>query len=286
MTKTTIAFLGAKGSYSHQAASILRPGSTALGFDSFDDVIDAVARGNADEGVLPFENSTSGTIPTVLPLLAASELQINSEFFLTVNHGLFAHTTIELANITTVYSHPQGFIQSSDFLRKHLPGVQQKIMTDTASGIRDAVAEARPTTAAIGSEFAAQIYGATALARNISNDQDNTTRFLMVSRAPHPVDGEALSSLIIQVSHKASALARALETIGREKINLVKLDSFKAPSFGPEPTFYLELGCAHDDARFVSALRQISEFVSYSKFLGSYPADPARNNIRGFLSVE
>ncbi|MEE4538776.1 MAG: prephenate dehydratase domain-containing protein [Erythrobacter sp.] len=286
MTENTIAFLGTSGSYSHQAATRLRPDGALVGFPGFEAIIAAVEAGDVASGLLPLENSASGTIPSILPLLAGSELVIAEEFFLPVDHALIGVQHVGLDRISAVISHSQGFAQTSDFLASKLPGAEKRVTGDTASAIRTIMRDRDETVAAIGSPFAAEIHGATVLVENIANRADNTTRFVLVQR-DHTGDGpQAITSLVIQVNHTASALAKALAVVGQSDINLVKLDSFKLPRIGYDPTFYIELGAARSDPRFSAAMKAIAPFISYSKFLGSYASAEGRRAVAGFLSAD
>ncbi|MBD4934574.1 bifunctional chorismate mutase/prephenate dehydratase, partial [Xanthomonas citri pv. citri] len=69
----SIAFLGMRGSYSNMAsrqfAKKYQGSLIELSCDSFQQVFDKVSGGEAEFGVLPLENTTSGSINDVYDLL-------------------------------------------------------------------------------------------------------------------------------------------------------------------------------------------------------------------------
>ena len=67
--KPVVACPGVAGSFSHQAAMRLYPGSKAAFYPVFEDVFSAVDRDEADFGVIPVENSSAGSVSDVYDLL-------------------------------------------------------------------------------------------------------------------------------------------------------------------------------------------------------------------------
>ena len=82
---------------------------------SIADVFDAVARGNADYGVVPIENSTEGAVNHTLDMFMESDLRICAQIFLKIENHLLAKIPQE--EIRRVYSHPQVFGQCRQWLR-------------------------------------------------------------------------------------------------------------------------------------------------------------------------
>ncbi|KAK6404395.1 prephenate dehydratase, partial [Oleoguttula sp. CCFEE 5521] len=203
----TVAFLGPIASYTHAAALQryhdsdfeLKPVTT------IEDIFAAVANGDADRGVVPFENSTNGIVPATLDLFANASGKYNGivvigEEYVAVNHcivGLLADNTLKdvtkrsLSHITTLYSHPQAWGQCTQFLSTHLPTAEH-LDTSSTSRAAELVSLAKDSSiAAISSALAAEHYKLDILAGSIQNTSNNTTRFLIIRQ-------EATSSLAKQ----------------------------------------------------------------------------------------
>lgn len=106
-----VAFLGPKGSYSHlvarQYAARHFKQLVECGCQKFQDIFAMVKTGQADYGVLPIENNTSGAINDVYDLLQHTGLSIVGELTHPIDHCMLVATDRDLSQITTVYSHLQ-----------------------------------------------------------------------------------------------------------------------------------------------------------------------------------
>jgi len=285
MTNHDIGFLGSDGSYSHQAAIALRPDCNYIGIHSFEALITAVETGKVSEAVLPLENSVSGRIPDVHRLVVSMELFFTAELLLSVEHILATSGIHPAKEIKTIFSHPQGFIQSSEFLSKNYPDAEKISKSDTATSIKEMVSLEDPSYAAIGSKFAANLYSANVINEDISNRKNNVTRFVLISRKPVLNSDNNITSLIIQVSHDPGSLIKALSVFGENKINLTKLETYMISDSTRLPTFYLDVGCGSQEPSFLKTMHMIRSHITFSKFLGSYKADQSRNGLNGFLGL-
>lgn len=279
----SVGFLGSPGSYSHQAASRLRPNSEPVGFETFDKLISAVEQGDVEEAVLPLENSTSGRIPDIHRLVVSMELYIIEELLLDVNHCLVSSEVVELNTVEAILSHPQGFVQSAEFLKRNLSKASKRQRSDTATAVKEAVNGRDGKIVAIGSEFAANYYNGVVLNRNISDRDDNITRFALLSREAKTSDSNDVTSMILQVDHRPGSLVRALSVFGKHDVNITKLETYMISDKTVLPTFYLDIGCGSHDEKLVMALKELKGSITYSKFLGSYKSDEKRNGRNGFL---
>jgi len=283
LVQQTTGFLGSLGSYSNKAAKILCPDEMYESFETFDSLVKAVECQEVHKAVLPIENSFSGRIPEVHRLILTMELYITAELLLDVNHCLIGSPNVSIDRIEKILSHPQGFIQSSEFLSLNYPSVERKSCSDTSSAVKYVVESSDPNIAAIGSEFASNIYGGRVIRKGISNRSDNITRFILVSNELVIQDSDDISSHILQVKHEPGSLVKALEIFGENEINITKLDTYMVSEQTRVPTFYLDLGCGGNDLRLIRTFESIRPFITYSKILGSYKADKRRSGENGFL---
>ena len=180
MSRTTIAYPGQPGAFSHQACLVFRPASEPVALPSFGAVVAAVKGGETDLGILPVENSAAGPVAEVHQLLADGGLATLSEHLLPVRMHLLALRGSRLADIRIVISHPMALAQCAGTLRSlALPG---EAAANTAIAAKRLAASADRHVAVLASEAAAEAYGLTILRRDVHDQPDNATRFRVVGR--------------------------------------------------------------------------------------------------------
>ncbi|KAJ3035411.1 hypothetical protein HDV00_004009 [Rhizophlyctis rosea] len=105
-----IAFLGPRGTYSYEVA-YKRFGDSVQYAElaTIEDVFDAVESGAATYGVVPFENSTHGSVVQTLDRFIASKglSSIRAESFLDIHHSLLGAPGTTKDQIKKVLSHVQ-----------------------------------------------------------------------------------------------------------------------------------------------------------------------------------
>ena len=177
-----IAHQGVPGAYSHQAAlQYFGQDASLIAYDTFADTLIAVEQGQADFAVFPIENSIAGMVQPNADLLERHSLVAHDAFWLPVAHCLLALPGTTIDDVDTVISHPQGLKQCSRFLSQ-FHWVQQPF-SNTAAAAKAIAEGPLPTSAAIASQHAAEYYGLAVLAGHIADQDDNQTRFLILTRA-------------------------------------------------------------------------------------------------------
>ncbi len=258
-----VAYQGVPGAFSHIALLRLFPHGQPLSLPTFSQVFAAVEEGRASYGVLPFENSQAGDVSEVLDLcMAHPSIYIVRTYDLPVTQNLLGIEGAALSSLRKVISHPQALRQCAPFLERL--GVLIEPRANTALAAQE-VAQAQDTSlAAIASVETAALYGLSILCPDISEARDNTTRFIVISREA-PARGNRFS-LLFTVQHKAGALARVVEAIGRAGYNMECIKSRPLPRTAWEYYFYTELVGEPTEA-LLSALR---EPCSTLRLLGRY----------------
>ena len=237
----------------------------------------AVHEGETDMAVVPIENSLEGSVTTTLDMLAteATDVLIAKEVVLPISHCLIAAHELPLEQITRVLSHPQATPQCSRFLRERLPRVERASVGSTAEAVRT-VANAGEPWAAIGSRFAAELYGAAVLAEGIEDEPGNETRFVWLAREGHEPLGEPTkTSLVFWGFNDVSpgALVDVLSELSSRGINLTKIESRPRRVGGlGHYMFFADLEGTVGDPNVAEALAALGERVHAMKVLGSYPA--------------
>ncbi|GMQ45565.1 prephenate dehydratase [Vibrio sp. 10N] len=273
-----VAFLGAKGSYSHLASrdyfSRKNTELVELNCDQFKEVIKTVESGHADYGVLPIENTSSGSINEVFDLLQHTTLHIVGEITQPIEHCLVATKEIRLENIKTLYSHPQPHQQCSEFLGR-LKGVTLESCASTADAMQKVQELNRDDVAAIGHAASGKLYGLQSIQGNIANQTENHTRFIIVARKPVEVSAQipAKTTFIMATSQEAGSLVETLLVLQRYGINMSKLESRPIMGNPWEEMFYVDVEGHKDSEAMQLAIEELIKITKYLKVLGCYPID-------------
>jgi chorismate mutase/prephenate dehydratase len=274
--RAIVSFQGAEGAYSQIAAerhfAAWGGEIECQGQSSFLGLLQAVSTGAADYGMLPVENTTAGSINEAYDLLAQTSLAVVGEEVLRVEHCLVGLPEASLEQIRRVYSHPQALAQCSVFLAG-LDDCAVQSFTDTAMSVQKVRDERDPTQAAVASERAADLYGLKVLTRNIENQKDNYTRFMVVARTPLRLDESVTckTSLIFSTRHEQGALVRCLNVLADQGLNLTKLESRPRPNSPFEYLFYVDFEGNLESEAVRGAIEGMRAHTSYLKVLGCYP---------------
>ena len=273
-----IAFLGPMGSYSHSAAR--RYASAHLeqivesSCSNFKDVFEQLDKGVVDYGVVPIENSSSGSINEVYDLLQKTNLHIIGELSLPIDHCILALPNTQLDQIDTVYSHPQPFQQCSHFLEGYPHW--KIVFCDSTSSAMDMVAKSnKPNFAAMGNKDGGELYGLQVLEHSFANQKENITRFIVLSRKPVHVSDQipAKTTILMKTGQQAGALVDALSVLRNHNIVMTKLESRPIHGTPWEEMFYIDLQGNLYSEEMQNALKQLAKITLYTKVLGCYPSD-------------
>ncbi|KAL2848464.1 Prephenate dehydratase-domain-containing protein [Aspergillus pseudoustus] len=192
MAPLKVTFLGPAASFSHQAAvETFGDSSDLIPCVSFADAIAAVQNGDADYAIVPFENSTNGSVVQTLDLLVDrsgiyTDVEVCSEYYLTVHHCLLARKNLiptsprDYSSVVKLYTHPQAWGQCEIFLTKNFKSVERQDVSSTSKAAEVVLKTDREVNAAIASRFAGEHYGLDILEENIEDIANNTTRFLVL----------------------------------------------------------------------------------------------------------
>jgi len=236
---------------------------------NFEDVFEAVNRGQAAYGILPIENSVGGSIHRNFDLLLENKLPIVGEVELPVVHNLLALPGTSINQVKRIYSHPQALAQCDRFLRAQ-SGVEVIATYDTAGSAKLIAAEKMHDAAAIASLRAAEVFGLIALKSGIQDYQHNVTRFLIVGDEPLSKQRPDKTTIVFTLANEPGALFKALAVFALRGIDLTKLESRPYPGRRWEYLFYVDLAAAREDAACTKALAHLEEFASMLRVLGSY----------------
>lgn len=267
--RARVVFQGAEGAYS-QAAMMKYFGEQVNCFhvETFRDAMSAIDEGSADFAVLPIENSTAGVVSEIYDLLVEFENYIVGEQVIPIEHCLLGVPGAQIEDIKTVYSHPQSLMQSARYLAAH--SWQQISMQNNAFAARKVKEEQDETQAAIAGEHAGKLYGLEVLEKGVNDENNNSTRFIIVTNQKIFRKDAGKISLCLEVPHKSGSLYRILSHFIYNNLNMCKIESRPMPDRTWEYRFFIDFEGNLADSAVKNALRGLREEARNMKILGNY----------------
>lgn len=266
-----VAYQGEPGAYSEAALlNYFGPEVLASGKPDFEDVFESVEKGECEFAFLPIENSLAGSIHRNYDLMREHSLYIIGEIQLRVHHCLIALPGVQMDEVRVVKSHVQALDQCRGYLARW-PGISVRPVYDTAGAVKQLSEEKDRHTAAIASRRAAELYGMTILEEGIEDNQQNFTRFLILSKQAVVPQANAKTSVLVSLRHEPGSLFKALSVFALRDIDLLKLESRPLIGQPGEYLFYIDFAGASTDAKVKRALAHLEEYALMLRVLGSYP---------------
>jgi prephenate dehydratase len=271
-----VAFQGIHGAYSEQAirqhfgeAVDVKP------YRSFSELFFAIQAKDVTYGLLPVENALAGAVHQAYELLMDYDLRIQAEVILHVHHNLLAPKGTKVEDIKCVRSHPQALAQCERFLKRYnLEGVPAY---DTAGAAWELSMNPEPTTAAIASQLAGQLYDLEVIQPNIEDVEFNFTRFFLLGHDDPPRGEYNKTSLVFATRNQPAALYECLGEFAAKGLNLTKIESRPRRNRPWEPVFYLDFEGHWQDPVCQEVLALLLQKASFVKMFGSYPAVRTRS---------
>ena len=270
--RATVACQGVEGAYSQHAAEKLFVNPDIRYMHSFEDVFDAVTSGECRYGVLPLENSTSGSVRQVYDVMIRDEsrpVYIVRSLRLKVDHSLLLKKNAELSDVREILSHEQALSQSEGYLKKRFPHVKITACPNTAIAAQRA-AESDGSVAALASSDCATEYGLRIAESDVQDNKNNYTRFICISNTLEIYPGAQKSSMVLVTEHRPGSLSRVLTRFNAFQINLTKLESRPIPGHDFEFMFYFDFECPVYSARLGKFFTETEQNCNYFRYLGTY----------------
>jgi len=275
-TPRTVAFFGPPGTFTEEA--LLSQGDLAAGtlLDKavIGDVLQAVATGEADLGIVPMENAIEGTVnATIDGLVFDVDLRIVREVVIDIHLHLMSNPGTALGDVDTVVSFPHALAQCRAYLARTLPSAALVAANSTSDAARQLAERPVAGSAAIAPRLAAELYGLEVLAEAIEDHPDNQTRFVVVARRGLPPrSGHDRTTIVcFQDADRPGSLYGILGQFAARNINLTKLGSRPTKQSLGEYCFVIEMDGHVDDEIVADCLAELATSGGRVKFLGSYP---------------
>ncbi len=264
---TLISFLGPKGTFTHEVANLI--GDELIPYCTIPAVMESVAGGEVDFGVVPIENSIEGPVGITLDSLAHKfDLKIYNEIIIPINQNLIVNPGCRMEDIRDVYSHAQAIAQCQKFISSH--NIQPHYAISTANAAKSIIGD--ESKAAIGNVKAAEIYNLDILRENIQDTDNNETRFIVLSNNDHEPTGKDKTSIIFSIyEDRPGELYKILGIFQKNNINLTKIESRPSKKGLGRYLFFIDFYGHKDDGMIENIISEINDNTYFLKVLGSYP---------------
>jgi prephenate dehydratase len=265
-----IAIQGGDGSFHDIAARNYFPHlKQTLKCVTFKDVCEEVKRGEADFGVIAFENTIAGTILGNYSLIQNYHFNIIGEIRLRIVMNLMAIPGQKISDIHVVRSHYMALLQCSDFLSQY-PHIHLEEYYDTADAAKDIFKRKEKGAAAIAGHLAAELYGLEILQPSIETFKENYTKFFVVSKDRSlKVKNATKATISLRLPDDPGSLYKLLGIIYKYEINITKIQSIPVLGRQDTYTFYLELDWEDWDAHN-HVLEEMRDYCFDMHILGQY----------------
>ena len=256
--------LGPPGTYSHRAARAVVDDVSFL--ESVTGIVEAVAEGEVDRGVIAVENSIEGSVTESMDSLVEYEVAVVKEIVTPVRHALLAQGE----DFSVVASHSQALAQCREYLVEHYPDAGLEAVASTARGVERARED--PSVAGIGHPDNAG-EGLTVLASDIQDRSSNATRFFVVAPDAERSEAGGKSSVIVYPNADYSGLLlEILEAFADRDINLTRIESRPSGNRLGDYLFHVDFAAGLYEDRTKAALADLDEIAErgWVRRLGSY----------------
>ena len=271
-----IAYQGVAGSYSESCAKEKYPDCETIPCKTFDECFEKASQDNEIRSIIPESNKTTGNIG-VEYLIFKYRLNIYAEHFFPINHNLLGIKGSSLDDIKDVYSHAQALSQSSNFIKKNK--LNENVRADTAGSAKYVSDKNDKSKAAISSELSAEIYNLKILKKNIQDEKNNVTRFLLMGKEiyqPELKDKNYITSFLFKLKSKPAALYSALSGFAINGVNMTKLQSFPEKNSFSSFFFLCDIEGHIEDKKIKNSLEELGLHCEDMHVLGVFNSDKFR----------
>ncbi|XBC37510.1 MAG: chorismate mutase [Buchnera aphidicola (Meitanaphis microgallis)] len=273
----SFSFLGDAGSYSYDATK--KYANKHFQFfiknscNNFEEIIHNVEDNKSDYAVLPIENNTSGSIYEIYALLIHTTLSIVGEINIPINHCLLSQKNTQLINIKKIYSHKQPFMQCSEFI-KHFPNWKLKHTNSTTDAMEKTRNDTNFVSAALGNETCKKKYQLKVLSRNISNLENNVTRFIILrKKSVHiPNHTPTITTIMMSINNKKNLTEETIQILKKYNLKIRKLIPYKLSKTSSDITIFIDIKNNIHTDQIKQAINKLNGITSV-KILGCYPID-------------
>ncbi|HFI0449730.1 TPA: prephenate dehydratase [Streptococcus suis] len=267
-----VAYLGPRGSFTHQVAQQAFPNADLQAFGTITEVIKAYETGQVVYSVIPVENSIEGSVhETIDYLFHQAEIHAVAEIIQPIAQQLLATATDK--TIEVIYSHPQAIAQGKKYILEHFPQARIEVTASTAYAARFVAEHPDQPFAAIAPQAAAEEYGLEVIAKDIQEMSENFTRFWILGKDIPEIELQEVTkkvSLALTLpDNLPGALYKAMSVFSWRGISLTKIESRPLKTALGEYFFILDLE-NHSENLLQFSLQELTTLEISCKILGNY----------------
>lgn len=267
-----VAYLGPRGSFTHQVAQQAFPHANLQAFGTITEVIKAYETGQVVFSVIPVENSIEGSVhETIDYLYHQASIHAVAEVVLPIAQQLMAVDADRA--IEVIYSHPQAIAQGKKYIQEHFPEARIEITASTAYAARFVAEHPSQLYAAIAPQAAAEEYGLQVIAQDIQEISENFTRFWILGQDVPSLSlkqtAQKVTMALTLPDNLPGALYKAMSVFSWRGINLTKIESRPLKTVLGEYFFILDIDHRSDELLTYSQEELTSLGIS-CKILGNY----------------
>lgn len=264
-----IAYSGIPGAFAYISAVHIFPDDELVSYMNFNEAYDAVVKDECEYAVIPIDNSYSGEVTPVMDLLFYGDLKINGVYSLPVVQNLLGVEGSTVDGIKRVISQSKALEQCDKYIRDHDFEMVQS--NNTARAAKEVAELNDVNTAAIASIETAKLYGLKVLEEHINERNDNTTRFVVLSKNEGQVpntDEDDSFIMIFTVPNIAGSLVEALSVIGKHDFNMKVVHSRPIKDYIWQYYFYVEIEGVVNTKKGQEMTEELNGICSMLKVLG------------------
>ena len=266
---TRVVYAGVPGAYAESAViKYFGDNVSIYNVKNFDDIVEEVAAGRADYGVIPLENSSAGFVTGNYDIIKTSGVRIVAEVVLDIEHALLGVPGASISDIRKVYSHAQGLMQCKEYIDKH--GFSSSSVSNTAAAAKKVREEGNPAYAAIASERAARLYNLSVLDTRINTLNDNSTKFVVVTGKKVALKDADNISICFMTAHKVGALFNIMRLFNDNGLNMTSIESRPSQRKKWQYYFYVTFNGRLTDKNVRKALGEIVREADEMEVLGTF----------------
>ena len=271
-----IAYQGIPGSYSESCAKINYPGCETISCKTFDECFEIASTDTDIKTIIPESNKTTGNIG-IEYLIFKFRLNIYAEHFYKISHNLLGVKGSKIDDIKEVYSHAQALSQSSIFIKKNQ--IIGQVRADTAGSAKYISENNDKSKAAIASNLSAEIYNLDVIEKDIQDNKENFTRFLLMGKDIMQSENDNksyITSFLFKLKSKPAALYSALQGMAINGVNMIKLQSFPEQNSFSSYFFLCEVEGHLNQQKIKNSLEDLNYHCEDMSVLGVFEADKLR----------
>ena len=259
--------LGPAGTYSHRAAGAVA--DDVVFRQSVTAIVEAIADGEAERGVVPIENSIEGSVTETLDALTDHDVAVNREVVTPIRHALLAQGK----SFATVASHPQALAQCRTSLTDTYPGAEREAVASTAAGVELAREDAQIAAIAHPDNAGGEIE---VIATDVQDQDSNATRFFVLGPSAERTEAGAKTSIVVYPNANYPGLLLELLTPFADRdVNLTRVESRPSGERLGDYVFHVDLAAGLYERRTKQALSDLESVVEsgWVRRLGSYDTE-------------